>query len=84
MRGFVASQVNEFISQVQTNNAEYVAVISGCSDESWARIGPNDERTVGVIALHMATVQGGLARLIEAVMAGNRRMLRGRSMRSKR
>jgi hypothetical protein len=66
----VASQVNVFISQFQTNNAEFVAVVSGCWDDDWARIGANDERTVGVIAFHMATVQGGLAGLIEALMTG--------------
>jgi hypothetical protein len=67
----VRSQVQAFAEQFQANNAEYVALVSGCSaDEDWNRIGANDGRTVGVIAFHMATVQGGLAGLIEAVRAG--------------
>lgn len=66
----MAGQIDEFIAQFQANNAEYVAVVSGCSDDDWARAGADDERTVGVIAFHMATVQGGLSGLIGAVVAG--------------
>jgi uncharacterized damage-inducible protein DinB len=66
----VRSQVQAFAEQFQANNAEYVAAVAGCSDEGWSRTGANEERTIGVIAFHMATVQGGLAGLIEAVMAG--------------
>ncbi len=66
----MASQTQAFADEFQANNAEYVVAVSRCSDEEWARIGANDERTVGVIAFHMATVQGGLAGLIESVIAG--------------
>ena len=66
----MTSQTQAFAAQFQANNAEYVAIVSGCSDEEWARIAPNDGRAVGMIAYHMASVQGGLAGLIEAVIAG--------------
>ena len=64
------SQIQTFAAQFQANNAKYVAVVSGCSDEEWSRSSPNDDRPVGMIAYHMASVQGGLAGLIEAVIAG--------------
>lgn len=64
------SQVQAFAAQFQANNAEYVAIVSGCSDEDWSRSSPNDGRPVGMIAYHMASVQGGLAGLIEAVIVG--------------
>jgi len=66
----VASQIQAFAAQFQANNAEYVAIVSRCSDEEWVRISPSDGRSVGMIAYHMASVQGGLAGLIEAVIAG--------------
>lgn len=64
------SRIDAFAAQFQANNAEYVAVVTGCSDEEWARICPNDGRTVAVVAFHMATVVGGLAGLVGSVMAG--------------
>lgn len=62
----MATRAKDLADQFEAINGEYLAVVRGMSDEQWRGECPADGRTVGVVAHHMATVQGAMAGMIAA------------------
>jgi len=62
----MSTRTAELADQFEAINAEFMAVVAACSDEQWRGVCPQDGRPVGVVAHHMASVQGGLGGMLAA------------------
>ncbi len=67
----MTTRIDELAGQIEAGNQDYLSIVGGCSDEQWSQVCPNEERTVAVVAHHMATVQSGLAGLVAGAMTGD-------------
>ena len=62
----MTKRAEELAGQFAAINGEYLAAVGACSDEQWGETCPADGRTIGIVAHHMATVQGAMAGMIGA------------------
>lgn len=64
------NRTEQLIAQFEAVNDEVLARVAEYSDEQWQRLCANDERSVGVVAHHIADVNGAFAEIVAKLVAG--------------
>ena len=64
------TRVADYAARFEAANGEVIALIRGCTDEQFQQPCVNEERPVGVVAHHVALVNGAFARIVEKLAAG--------------
>lgn len=59
-----------YAARFEAVNDEVIALVEGCTDEQWRQRCLNEERTVGVVALHVAEVNGAFAGMVARLASG--------------
>ena len=67
----MTTRAEELAAQFEAVNDEVVATITGCTDAQWRQPSADDGRPVGVVAHHIAVVQGAFVGMVETLAAGN-------------
>jgi hypothetical protein len=57
-------------AEFEAASNDAVAFVRSCSDAKWKAVCPDDDRTVGVVAHHMATGDVPISQLVETVAKG--------------
>jgi len=63
-------QSEAYVAQLTTINEEIVSTIAACTEADWRRVCAGEKRTVGVVAHHIATVEGTFVGFLQAFRAG--------------
>ena len=66
----MATRAEQLAAQFKAINEDIVAVVTECTDEQWRQPCANEERSVGVVAHHIAEVNQAFAGIVEALAAG--------------
>jgi len=66
----VMTRAEQYAAQFAAIDEAVRTMIAGCSEADWRRVCVDEGRTVGVVAHHIATVEGLFAGVIRALMAG--------------
>ncbi len=64
------TRVEQYAAQFAAIDEEIRSTIAGCSASDWRRACVDEGRTIGVVAHHIATVEGFFAGIIRASSAG--------------
>jgi hypothetical protein len=59
----------QYAAQFAALEEEIRATVAGCSEEGWRRACVDEGRTVGVVAHHIASVEGFFGQVLNAVLA---------------
>ena len=70
MGGAMTTRAEALAEQVAAANDEFIATVEACSADEWRRPCEDEDRTVGVVAHHVAVVHEGLGQLVGAVAQG--------------
>jgi uncharacterized damage-inducible protein DinB len=63
----MATRAENLAAQFEAVNQEAIQAVQACSDETWRKPIPDDGRTVGVLAHHMAMGDVPIAELVETI-----------------
>jgi len=66
----VTTRVEDIATRFEQANNELIATVEGCSDEQWSAQCGSDERSVGVVADHVANSHVLVAKWIQSIAAG--------------
>lgn len=66
----LTTRAEQLAAGFETVNDEVIATVTGCTDDQWRQPSATDGRPVGVVAHHIAVVQGAFARMVETLAAG--------------
>ena len=64
------TRAEQYAAQLTTINEDVIGAIDSCTEADWRRVCAGEERTVGVVAHHIATVEGTIADAIRGLGAG--------------
>lgn len=64
------TRAEQYAAQLTAVNGQVLGAIGDCTEVEWRRVCVGEERTVGVVAHHIATVEGVFAAVIRALSAG--------------
>jgi hypothetical protein len=59
-----------YATRFEAVNEEVIALVAGCPDERWRLKCVNEERSVAVVAHHIAEVNGAFAGMVERLASG--------------
>jgi hypothetical protein len=61
----VAERVDQIVAAFEKTNADFIAFVEGLTDAQWQTTVPNEQRTVGVVAHHVAeSINGTVAGVV--------------------
>lgn len=66
----MATRAEQFATQFETVNNDLIATVAGCTDEQWRQPCVDEDRTVGVVAHHVAAVYPAFAGIVKALATG--------------
>lgn len=66
----MSSRAARYASRFEALNTEVIDAVTACPGEQWRLSCANDERSVAVLAHHIALVNGGFARMVERLASG--------------
>ncbi len=64
------NRVEQLAAQFEAVNDELIESVTRCTDEQWRQPSASERWPVGVVAHHVAAVNGGFARFVEKLAAG--------------
>jgi len=64
------TRAEQYATQFTTLNEEVIGTVAACTEAEWRRVCAGEERTVGVVAHHIATVEGTIADAIRVLSTG--------------
>ncbi len=66
----MATQAADLAAKVTAANTALIDAVQGCSDKDWRTYCPNEARSVGVLAHHVALAYGPIAGMAQSVADG--------------
>jgi len=66
----MSERTNALVEQFEQANKEAIAAIEQCSDADWNLVPEGEQRTVGVVAYHIAASHEGVAGLVQTIASG--------------
>lgn len=66
----MSALVKRFAAQFEALNTGVIDAVTACPGEQWRQPCANDERSVAIVAHHIALVNGGFARMVERLASG--------------
>ena len=69
-RARMTAPAEELADRFEAVNDEIIAIVTGCTDAQWRQPCASEGWPVGVVAHHIAVVQGAFARMVETLAAG--------------
>lgn len=66
----MSQRAEQFAAAFEAVNGEVIAAVSGCTDEQWQRTSAAEGWPVGVLAHHIADVQGAFNHIVGSLAAG--------------